>query len=105
MEPLGLSGSSHKAAVVVAPEQTLDANQVVAEATRDTVPAPAPELAVVVAVALATTLAPLNSTMIAVALPHIMQGLSSRHSVGWLAYHILPHRDGGGTADRGQVGR
>ena len=53
-------------------------------------PASAPELAIVVAVALATTLAPLNSTMIAVALPHIMQDFQAdTASAGWLITSYL----------------
>ena len=90
MEPPGLSVSSHKSAVAIASEQALDVNQVVPEAARDTIPASAPELAIVVAVALATTLAPLNSTMIAVALPHIMQDFQAdTASAGWLITSYL----------------
>ena len=43
-----------------------------------------------IAVALATTLAPLNSTMIAVALPHIMQDFrADTASAGWLITSYL----------------
>ena len=85
MELLELSVSSHKSAVAITSKQAVDVSQVVPETARDTVPASAPELAIVVAVALATTLAPLNSTMIAVALPHIMQDFRlSRSMSSWV---------------------
>jgi EmrB/QacA subfamily drug resistance transporter len=90
MELLELSVSSHKSAVAITSKQAVDVSQVVPETARDTVPASAPELAIVVAVALATTLAPLNSTMIAVALPHIMQDFrADTASAGWLITSYL----------------
>lgn len=52
--------------------------------------AAAPERAVAITVALGTTLAPLNSTMIAVALPHIMQEFNADvASAGWLVTAYL----------------
>lgn len=51
---------------------------------------PSAERAVVITVALATTLAPLNSTMIAVALPHVMREFGADvASAGWLVTAYL----------------
>jgi EmrB/QacA subfamily drug resistance transporter len=90
MEPPELSVFSRKTAVAITSEEPVEVNQAAAETAGGTITAPAPELAVVIAVALATTLAPLNSTMIAVALPHIMQDFAAdTASAGWLITSYL----------------
>src|SRR5436190_310227 len=78
MEPRGLSVSSRESDLAVTSEQAR------------TVDGPASEMMTVAAVALATTLAPLNSTMIAVALPHIMEDFHvDVAAAGWLVTAYL----------------